>query len=618
MTMSVTDEDRATPSLQDPVVGGASMLIGGPPGAHARLPTRRRFWTALRILMLLTILTCSLGYAQKATCRDTRNWAHEYQYTRMCYSDVVALYGQEGLEQGKRPYLDYPTEYPPLIGAAMQLASSIAGHATPSEPIRETRSGQSVVVGYTMDQRAAEFYDVTALLFVIAACVTVACTALVAGRTRMFDAAMVALAPGLALHLLTNWDILAVAFAAGGLLAWSRRAPKLAGVLFGLGIATKAYPLLFLVPLAALCWRSGQLRAYVRTLVAALLTVVAVVLPVWLAAGYFVGENRVGPSIWNTFSGGGSWFGLLSGHGYGGSNGVLRFVDLNQSRGADWDSLAFALEWLVRVHSTDRFGPLHLAAIVLTVAVLGTVTYLLQARFRRRSTPPTALDSVVLGGMWLIDLAVFGLVVVSLPNMLTSIRNNGIPTSTLNAVTAVILLVLLAAVALLILYAPRRPRLPQVLFLAVVAFLISNKVFSPQYVLWLIPLAVLARPRWRMFLVWQASEALVLFTRFMHFIFNDTSGARGIDRGWFLGAVCIRDLTLLVFAGLVVREIVHPELDVVRTTTSDGLPLDDPAGGVLDGSPDAHRFGRSMVRQRPSNRSWEVAGEPNWSLPAGG
>ena len=34
-------------------------------------------------------------------------------------------------------------------------------------------------------------------------------------------------------------------------------------------------------------------------------------------------------------------------------------------------------------------------------------------------------------------------------------------------------------------------------FLIVVAFTLTNKVYSPQYSLWLVPLAVMARPRWR-------------------------------------------------------------------------------------------------------------------------
>nr|MDT0663868.1 hypothetical protein [Micromonospora sp. DSM 115978] len=131
-------------------------------------------------------------------------------------------------------------------------------------------------------------------------------------------------------------------------------------------------------------------------------------------------------------------------------------------------------------------------------------------------------------------------------------------------------------------FAPRRPRVPQVFFLVIVAFLVTNKVFSPQYTIWLLPLVALARPRWRMFLVWQLTEAAVLGTRFLHFIHNDTAGADGIDRGWFVGAVLLRDAALCVLAGLVIREILRPELDVVRASG-----VDDPAGGVLDGAPDS-------------------------------
>ncbi len=54
--------------------------------------------------------------------------------------------------------------------------------------------------------------------------------------------------------------------------------------------------------------------------------------------------------------------------------------------------------------------------------------------------------------------------------------------------------------------APETPRLAQLGFLVVVGFLLVNKVYSPQYVLWLLPLAVIARPRWRDQLIWQGGE----------------------------------------------------------------------------------------------------------------
>ena len=61
--------------------------------------------------------------------------------------------------------------------------------------------------------------------------------------------------------------------------------------------------------------------------------------------------------------------------------------------------------------------------------------------------------------------------------------------------------------------APETPRLAQLGFLIVVGFLLVNKVYSPQYVLWLLPLAALARPRWRDQLIWQARRAALLRDR---------------------------------------------------------------------------------------------------------
>ena len=55
--------------------------------------------------------------------------------------------------------------------------------------------------------------------------------------------------------------------------------------------------------------------------------------------------------------------------------------------------------------------------------------------------------------------------------------------------------------------APETPRLAQLGFLVVAGFLLVNKVYSPQYVLWLLPLAVLACPRWRDQIVWQAERS---------------------------------------------------------------------------------------------------------------
>ena len=71
---------------------------------------------------------------------------------------------------------------------------------------------------------------------------------------------------------------------------------------------------------------------------------------------------------------------------------------------------------------------------------------------------------------------------------------------------------------LLVRRAPQPPRLASLAFLAVAAFLLVNKVWSPQYSLWLVPLAVLALPRWRLLLAWMTLDALVWVPRMFYYV----------------------------------------------------------------------------------------------------
>ncbi len=48
-----------------------------------------------------------------------------------------------------------------------------------------------------------------------------------------------------------------------GMAAWAARRTVLAGVLLGLAVATKFYPVFFFGPLLLLCLRAGRLRAFV-------------------------------------------------------------------------------------------------------------------------------------------------------------------------------------------------------------------------------------------------------------------------------------------------------------------------------------------------------------------
>ena len=162
-----------------------------------------------------------------------------------------------------------------------------------------------------------------------------------------------------------------------------------------------------------------------------------------------------------------------------------------------------------------------------------------------------------------------------------------IPAPRLNLLVALALVGLLAGIAAVVLTVPRRPRVASVLFLVVVAFLLTNKVYSPQYSLWLLPLAVLARPRWGALLAWQAAECLVLASRFYYFVGGVSDPGTGVPVSWFLGAVVLRDSLLVLLCVLVLRDMYRPEHDAVR----DG-GVDDPAGGILDDLPEPVRTPR--------------------------
>jgi uncharacterized membrane protein len=164
--------------------------------------------------------------------------------------------------------------------------------------------------------------------------------------------------------------------------------------------------------------------------------------------------------------------------------------------------------------------------------------------------------------------------------------------STLNTLYLLLFIVACAGIVWLALSAPRRPRLAQLAFLIVAAFLIVGKVWSQQYVLWLLPLAVLARPRWGAFLAWQIAE-VGYFVAFYGELMN--ASGRAVFPEWvFVLASALRLITLCVLVGFVVRDIRHPEHDPVRQTYPD-----DPDGGVFDGAPDRAFRGRGETPQPP-------------------
>ena len=150
----------------------------------------------------------------------------------------------------------------------------------------------------------------------------------------------------------------------------------------------------------------------------------------------------------------------------------------------------------------------------------------------------------------------------------------------LNAVTYLLFGLGCLGVLVLALRAPSRPRLAQLCFLVIALFLLTSKVWSQQFVLWVIPLAVMARPRWGAFLAWQLAELGYFFAFYAQML--NISGAFTIPEGTYVLASFLRWLLLAVLVGFVVRDVLRPELDVVRQTY-DG---EDPDGGAFTGGRD--------------------------------
>jgi uncharacterized membrane protein len=429
---------------------------------------------SVTVLVTASLAGSALALLSKAACRAGAWNVGVEQFQAHCYTDIYPLYFSEGLSKGQVPYLGHPVEYPVIIGAAMQAAAWIVS------PI----SDQVI--------RGREFFDVTAAMLTLCTVAAVLATAYLAGPARRWTALLVALSPAVILAAFINWDLIAMSLATLGMAAWAGRRGVLAGVLLGLAVATKFYPVFLLGPLFLLCLRAGRLRAFWVTAGSAAVAWLAVNLPVAIAA----------PSGWSTF---------------------YRF---NAARGADWGSIWYFFE-------TEHWP--------------------------------------VVGSM---------------------------PLSTLNAVSLLLFGIACVLIVVLALSAPRRPRVPQLYLLVVVAFLLFNKVWSPQYVIWLVPLVVLARPRLPAYVLWQFAEIAYFYGIWAYLItiIDGPGTPGGIGPGLYFATVLARFGTVALLAGLVVRDILNPRADVVRRDGDD-----DPAGGVLAGAPD--RFVLSLRRARPAEET---------------
>jgi uncharacterized membrane protein len=369
---------------------------------------------SLALILGAVTVTMALGAAQKSPCAGG-DFEGGRQYKLLCYTDIVPLLGTEQLEGGRLPFFDpcAPTqnncdEYPVLTMYLMRAAAWISGFSY------------------------ARFFYTNAIVMLGFAMIVAVCLWLLAGNRALWFA----LAPSLLVYGTVNWDLAAVAFATAALVAWAKGRDAWAGMLIGLGAATKFYPALVLIPLFFQGLQDREPDRSIRVL--------------WWSAGTWAIVN-----LPFAIAAPGSWW---------------EFFRFNGARTPDFDSIYYI--------ACRQVGSLCVS--IQNVNFLGLATF-------------------VIGSFLVIwwkarrDVA--------FPRWST-----GVP--------------------------------------LLICFLLSNKVYSPQYSLWLLPWFALTMPRLRRFVAFELADLAVFLTRFW-FFGTYTGEMHWMPQSWFELAVGFRIVVLV-------------------------------------------------------------------------
>ncbi len=458
------------PLHAEPLARGIVERCGGPWGRHAtRLPRPLPFILAVGWVFM------ALAYLSKANCAGGRrlddgtvalNWEGGRQYTSFCYNDIIPLYSGRGLDQPGFVYafswaedgINRYMEYPVLAGFFQGALGWVARHT-------------AGLVRWAGVADAGWYFALTCLVLAIVWVATLRMCVELAGA-RPWDVLVVAASPLVIIHAFTNWDIPAIALAVAGMLAVKRGRPGWAGALFALGCAFKLWPIFLLGAYLVLAVRNRRWAPLARMFATAVITWLAVNLPVALAY----------PQAWG------------------------EFFRLNSTRGWEWTTIYAVID-----------------------------------------------------------------------------RNLGLPASpeAVNAFSLVAFLGLCGVIALFGWRAARTPRVAELVFLILVAFLLVNKVWSPQYSLWLLVPAVLALPRWRLLFTWGLVDALLWPVLMWHMHGTDNLGLPGAALDL---AIAGRDGLIIAIAVLVIRQMLGLGEDKVAAANGADILAGDfsptPAAGL--------------------------------------
>jgi uncharacterized membrane protein len=373
-----------------------------------------------RSFVLILLLAAVVSFLKFNHCR-VNGFTSPDNYVHACYTDIPALFTERGLDTNTFPYLS-PTnsiEYPPIIGLGNWFISFIA----PSEN------------SYRF------FFDINALLIIALFFIS----AIIVRKISPVNQYLFPLAPAVIASLFINWDMWAVVSTLLAIYYFDKKKYEASSIWLGVSIATKFFPIVLLLPIAIIFYRSSQIQLFYRYL---------------FTTAIFWGAINI-PIALTHFDG---WW---------------RFFKLNLERGADFGSIWFALSLLdINVPHLDLIYPL--LSIILFI---GLAFYLLKL--------------------------------------------------------------------------PNTPNLAAVALFALVIFTTVGKVYSPQYILWLTPLAVIALQNSKQlitFWFWQATEITYHLAIWQYLaLFSDAQF--GLPAGGYALATIIRVIGMCTFTYILMRDL---------------------------------------------------------------
>ncbi|NBO51332.1 MAG: mannosyltransferase [Actinobacteria bacterium] len=373
-----------------------------------------------KVFILIVLLVSLLSLLKFNYCRAT-NWASPGNYVHACYTDIPALFSERDLDTNTFPYQSSynSMEYPPIIGLGNWLISFI----TPQQDSHRW------------------FFDINAFVIIILFLIS----ALIVRKIKPEFSYLYPVAPAVAASLFINWDLWATVTALAAIYLFDKKKYEASSIWLGISIATKFFPMVFLLPIAIIFYKQRSLKDFYLYLFKSILIAAAFNLP--LAVIYFDG-----------------WW---------------RFFKLNLNR-------------------ADDFGSIWYAANLL-----------------------------------------------------------GFNLPAINYLYTIITILLFIVLGFLLIKLPMTPKLAQVAFFAVVVFTTTSKVYSPQYVLWLTPLAVIALTKSTQqitFWFWQATE-IIYHLAIWQYLAGYSGATFGLPAGAYAIASLLRVVGIITFTYLLLRDI---------------------------------------------------------------